>query len=162
MKHFRNVMVVGLDGLEPKLVDQFLAAGKLPNLQILADRGGYSRIATTYPAQTPVAWSTFATGTNPGGHGVFDFIKRDPATYLPEVSMCRYVRRSSFLPPKVENLRGGTPLWEILSAAGIPSVVQRFPCTYPPDNLKGRMLSGMGVPDIRGSFGTPTLFSSGG
>ncbi len=160
MKPARTVIAIGLDGLEPKIVESMLAAGALPHLASLAEAGGYSRIATTYPAQTPVAWSTFATGTNPGGHGIFDFIRRDPVTYLPEVGLNRYVQKSAFLPPKAENLRRGTPLWELLSDAGIPSSVLRFPCTYPPDNLKGRMLSGMGVPDVRGSFGTPTFYTS--
>ena len=160
MKPARTVIAIGLDGFEPKIVESLLEAGSLPQLKSLAESGGYSRIATTYPAQTPVAWSTFATGTNPGGHGIFDFIRRDPATYLPEVALNRYVQKSAFLPPKAENLRRGTPLWELLSGAGIPSTVLRCPCTYPPDSLKGRMLSGMGVPDVRGSFGTPTFYSS--
>jgi predicted AlkP superfamily phosphohydrolase/phosphomutase len=160
MKSARTVIAIGLDGLEPKIVESLLATGALPHLKLLADGGGYSRITTTYPAQTPVAWSTFATGTNPGGHGIFDFIRRDPTTYLPEVALNRYVQKSAFLPPKAENLRRGTPFWELLSDAGIPSSVLRFPCTYPPDNLKGRMLSGMGVPDVRGSFGTPTFYTS--
>ena len=152
--------MVGLDGLEPGIVEPMLQEGSLPNLRSLAESGGYSRIATTYPAQTPVAWSTFATGTNPGGHGIFDFIRRDPNTYLPEISLNRYVQKSAFLPPKAENLRRGTALWDLLSKADVPSTVIRFPCTYPPDNLKGRMLSGMGVPDVKGSFGTPTFFTS--
>jgi predicted AlkP superfamily phosphohydrolase/phosphomutase len=160
MKPARTVIAIGLDGLEPKIVEPLLEVGDLPHLKSLAAGGGYSRIATTCPAQTPVAWSTFATGTNPGGHGIFDFIRRDPATYLPEVALNRYVQKSAFLPPKAENLRRGTPLWELLSGEGIPSTVVRFPCTYPPDNLKGRMLSGMGVPDVRGSFGTPTFYTS--
>ncbi len=160
MKPARTVVAIGLDGLEPKIVEPLLAAGALPHLRSLAEAGGYSRIATTYPAQTPVAWSTFATGTNPGGHGIFDFIRRDPATYLPEVALNRYVQKNAFLPPRAENMRRGTPFWELLSVAGIPSSVIRHPCTYPPDNLKGRMLSGMGVPDVRGSFGTPTFFTS--
>ena len=160
MNSARRVIAIGLDGLEPKIVEALLAAGELPHLQSLALSGGYSRVATTYPAQTPVAWSSFATGTNPGGHGIFDFIRRDPSTYLPEIALNRYVQKSAFLPPKTENLRRGTPLWELLSGAGIPSAVLRCPCTYPPDNLKGRMLSGMGVPDVRGSFGTPTFYSS--
>jgi len=160
MSRTRKVIVVGLDGLEPKIVESLLAAGDLPHLKSLAESGGYSRISTTYPAQTPVAWSTFATGTNPGGHGIFDFIRRDPTTYLPEVALNRYVQKSSFLPPKVENLRRGIPFWQQLAGAGIPSSVIRFPCTYPPDNVKGRMLSGMGVPDVRGSFGTPTFYTS--
>ena len=160
MNATRTVIAIGLDGVEPKIVEALLKAGELPNLQSLVQRGGYSRVATTYPAQTPVAWSSFATGTNPGGHGVFDFIRRDPSTYLPEIALNRYVQKSAFLPPKVENLRRGTPLWDLLSGAGVPSAVIRCPCTYPPDNLKGRMLSGMGVPDVRGSFGTPTFYTS--
>ncbi|MGD0043773.1 MAG: alkaline phosphatase family protein, partial [Isosphaeraceae bacterium] len=66
------MIVIGLDGLEPRIVQTMLAAGELPNLQRLRAEGAFSRVATTTPAQTPVAWSTFATGTNPGGHGIFD------------------------------------------------------------------------------------------
>jgi len=151
--------VIGLDGLDPRITERLIARGELPNLARLRDRGGYGRVATTYPAQTPVAWSTFATGTNPGGHGIFDFLRRDPVTYRPDLALNRYEQTSPFLPPKAVNLRGGIPLWEILGAAGIPSAVLRCPCTYPPDKLKGRMLSGMGVPDVRGGLGTSTLFT---
>jgi predicted AlkP superfamily phosphohydrolase/phosphomutase len=158
----RRVLVLGLDGLSPELVEPMLEAGELPALARLRAAGGYARVATTYPAQTPVAWSSFATGVNPGGHGIFDFLRRDPATYLPDLALNRYEQKNAFVPPKAVNLRGGTPLWELLSAAGIPSTVLRCPCTYPPDALKGRMLSGMGVPDLRGGLGTPTWFSTGG
>lgn len=156
----KKVIVIGLDGFEPKIVDRMLAVGQLPNLAKLRAAGGFSRIQTTYPAQTPVAWSTFATGTNPGCHGIFDFIRRDPRTYLPDLSLNRYEQKNSFLPPKAVNLRRGTPLWELLSAAGKSSTVVRCPCTYPPDNVQGRILSGMGVPDLRGGLGTSTFYSS--
>ncbi|HWP43124.1 MAG TPA: alkaline phosphatase family protein, partial [Blastocatellia bacterium] len=156
----KKVIVIGLDGFEPKIVDRLLAAGELPNLARLKDRGGFSRIRTTYPAQTPVAWSTFATGVNPGGHGIFDFIRRDPKTYLPDLSLNRYEQKSAYLPPRAVNLRRGEPLWELLSKAGISSSVVRCPCTYPPDNIRGRMLAGMGVPDLRGGLGTSTFYSS--
>jgi predicted AlkP superfamily phosphohydrolase/phosphomutase len=137
-----------------------IAEGELPNLAALRARGGLARVATTYPAQTPVAWSTFATGTNPGGHGVFDFLGRDPRTYLPDNALNRYDQKNPFLPPRVVNLRRGTPVWDHISGAGVGSVVLRCPCTYPPDRLRGRMLSGMGVPDLRGGFGTPTFYTS--
>ena len=156
----RKVIVIGLDGLEPKIVDGLIAAGRLPHLQRLAGTGGYGRIRTTHPAQTPVAWSTFATGTNPGGHGIFDFIRRDPATYLPDLALSRYEQKNAFLPPRAVNMRRGETVWDVLTAAGIPSVVLRCPCTFPPDSLKGRMLSGMGVPDVRGGLGTPTFYGS--
>lgn len=156
----KKVIVIGLDGLEPRLAEPMLAAGELPNLGRLAAQGGYSRVRTTYPAQTPVAWSTFVTGTNPGGHGIFDFLSRDPKTYLPILALSRYEQKNVFTPPQVVNLRRGTPVWEILSQAGIPSTVLRCPCTYPPDNIRGRMLSGVGVPDLRGGLGTSTFYTS--
>ncbi len=129
-------------------------------MERLRDTGGYARIATTTPAQTPVAWSSFATGTNPGGHGIFDFIRRDKKTYLPDLGLNRYEQKNMFLPPKAVNLRRGTPFWELLSAKGIGSAVLRCPCTYPPDPLHGRLLSGMGVPDLRGGLGTTTFYTS--
>jgi predicted AlkP superfamily phosphohydrolase/phosphomutase len=156
----KKTIVIGLDGFDPKIVERLLDSGELPFLAKLRAEGGYSRVRTTYPAQTPVAWSTFATGVNPGGHGVFDFIRRDPKTYLPELSFNRYVQKNAFLPPKAINLRRGIPIWRLLTEAGLPSTLVRFPCTYPPDEIYGRMLSGMGVPDLRGGQGTSTFYSS--
>lgn len=156
----KKVIIIGLDGLEPKITEELLRKGGLPNLARLRERGGFSRIRTTYPAQTPVAWSTFSTGTNPGGHGIYDFLSRDPKTYLPVLGLSNYEQKNPFVPPKVVNLRRGTPFWELLSRAGIPSVVIRCPCTYPPDNIKGRMISGVGVPDLRGGLGTSAFFTT--
>ncbi|MFQ5747051.1 MAG: alkaline phosphatase family protein [Gemmatimonadota bacterium] len=162
MSGIRKVIVIGLDGLEPKIVGRMLEEGSLPNLARLGAQGGWSTVRTTFPAQTPVAWSSFATGTNPGGHGIFDFVSRDPNTYLPDLALNRYEQKSSFLPPKAVNLRRGTPMWELLGDAGIGATVIRCPCTYPPDRLKGRMLSGMGVPDLRGGLGTSTFYTDEG
>ena len=156
----RKVVVIGLDGLEPTIVRALLARGELPHLSRLAAQGGFSCVRTTVPAQTPVAWSTFATGVNPGGHGIFDFIRRHPKTYLPDLALNRYEQKNAFMPPRAVNLRGGVPVWQVLSDAGVPSTVLRCPCTYPPDSFRGRMLSGMGVPDLRGGLGTSTFYSS--
>lgn len=160
MSEIKKVIVVGLDGLEPRIAEPLLRDGELPNLAKLQKRGGYARIATTDPAQTPVAWSTFATGLNPGGHGIFDFLRRDPATYLPQLGLNRYRQKNRFVPPEVVNLQRGRTLWQVLSDAGVPSVVLRCPCTYPPQQINGRMLSGMGVPDLRGSLGTSTWYTT--
>lgn len=157
---FRRVAILGLDGLEPKIAEPMAAAGELPNLAALQQRGGYQRIATTSPAQTPVAWSSVATGVNPGGHGIFDFIRRDPATYLPDLALNTYERKNAFTPPRAVNLRRGVPVWDLLARADLPATVLRFPCTYPADPLKGRMLSGMGVPDLRGGLGTGTFYTT--
>jgi predicted AlkP superfamily phosphohydrolase/phosphomutase len=152
--------VIGLDGLEPSIVRSMLDAGELPNLARMRDRGGFSTVATTSPAQTPVAWSSFATGTNPGGHGIFDFLRRDPLTYRLDVGLNRYEPAGAFRPPKAVNLRRGTTVWELLSTRGIESTILRCPASYPPDSIRGQMLSGMGVPDLRGGFGTATVYSS--
>jgi predicted AlkP superfamily phosphohydrolase/phosphomutase len=156
----KKAIVIGLDGLEPTIVEAMLDRGELPNLDRIRRSGSYSRLKTTYPAQTPVAWSSFATGTNPGGHGIFDFISRDPASYLPDAALSRFERpKSVFAAPQVVNQRTGVPLWRTLSEAGIPSVVLRCPCTFPPDELNGRMMSGVGVPDLRGSQNKGTFFT---
>jgi predicted AlkP superfamily phosphohydrolase/phosphomutase len=160
MTRVRQVVVVGFDGLDPRIFERLLAAGALPAFARVREAGGYGRVATTLPAQTPVAWSTFATGTNPGGHGIYDFIRRDPRSYLADFSLNRFEQKNMFTPPKAVNLRRGEPVWELLSTAGVPSAVLRCPCTFPPDGLRGRMLSGMGVPDLRGGQGTSSFYSS--
>ncbi len=156
----RKVIAIGLDGLEPGIVEAMLGRGDLPNLAKIHAVGSYTRVKTTYPAQTPVAWSSFATGTNPGGHGIFDFISRDPETYQPDVALTRFERPKNMLaPPRVVNRRQGTALWHALSKAGVPSTILRFPCTFPPETLQGRMLSGVGVPDLRGSQSKGTFYT---
>jgi predicted AlkP superfamily phosphohydrolase/phosphomutase len=156
----KKAIVIGLDGLEPSIVEAMMERGELPAFVRLRQQGHYSRLATTYPAQTPVAWSSFSTGTNPGGHGVFDFVRRDPATYMPDFALSRFERpKNMFAPPRVVNQRRGVPFWQVLGAAGIPATVLRCPCTFPPDELRGRMLSGVGVPDLRGSQGTGTFYT---
>jgi predicted AlkP superfamily phosphohydrolase/phosphomutase len=154
------VIVIGLDGLDPSVAEPLLTAGELPALASLRARGGLVPVATTSPAQTPVAWSTFATGTNPGGHGVFDFLRRDSQSYRPDSALNRHEQRNPFVPPRAVNLRRGVPVWQHLADAGVGSVVVRCPCTYPPDRLQGRMISGLGVPDLRGGFGTPSFYST--
>lgn len=152
--------MIGLDGLEPSIVDPMLARGDLPNLARLAGDAGAARVATTAPAQTPVAWSSFATGLNPGGHGVFDFLRRDPKSYRIDSGLNHYEQKSALLPPKAVNRRKGETIWDRLSAAGVPSTILRCPCTYPPDRLRGSLLAGMGVPDLRGGFGTSSYYTA--
>jgi predicted AlkP superfamily phosphohydrolase/phosphomutase len=156
----KKVIVLGLDGLEPSIVEAMLERGELPHFAKVRSGGTYSRLKTTYPAQTPVAWSSFATGCNPGAHGIFDFVSRDPQTYQPDLALSRFERpKSIFSQPRVVNMRQGVPFWQLLSQAGIPSVVLRCPCTFPPDAVKGVTLSGVGVPDLRGGQGTGTFYT---
>jgi hypothetical protein len=85
----QKLIFLGLDGLDPGLVERYMNAGKLPNFARLRARGDFRRLRTTFPALSPVAWSTFATGVNPARHNMFDFLNRSLRTYLPELSSAR-------------------------------------------------------------------------
>jgi predicted AlkP superfamily phosphohydrolase/phosphomutase len=78
-----RVVILGFDGVDSRVVEEMLAAGRLPNLAALKRRGGYSPLTPTVPAQTPVSWATFTTGLDPGGTEIFDFLKRDPSDRVP-------------------------------------------------------------------------------
>ncbi|HVR95701.1 MAG TPA: alkaline phosphatase family protein, partial [Thermoanaerobaculia bacterium] len=80
----QKMVILGFDGADAKLTQQWMDEGKLPNLAKLRSQGAFSPLRPTIPSQTPVSWSTFSTGLNPGRHGVFDFLKRDPKTYTPD------------------------------------------------------------------------------
>ena len=150
----RRIILLGLDGLSPEIVEPMLAAGELPHLQRLQQMGGYARLRTTNPAQSPVAWSTIATGLNPGAHGVFDFIRRDPETCLPEVGITRMVDGQTL------SVRRGRAFWDYATDHDTPSVILRCPVTFPPDAIRGRMLAGMGVPDLLGTQGTFSFYTT--
>lgn len=167
---YKRVVVLGLDGLEPTLVERYLAEGKLPNFARLKQNGTYQRLATTAPAMTPVAWATFLTGCNPGKHNIFDFLTRDKRTYLPELSSAQ-IRpprktlnigkwRIPLSKPDIRGLRKGKPFWNILGEHGIFSNIIRMPITFPPEKFRGVLLSAMCVPDLRGSQGTFSYYST--
>ncbi len=168
--HIRRLIVVGLDGQDPKLTDRFLAEGKLPNFQRLAAAGCYHRIATTYPSLSPVAWSSFSTGTNPGKHNIFDFLDRDLRSYLPKLSSTyvgkleRFWKLGRFrIPlhkPELRLLRKSKPFWTLLGERKIWSTVLRVPITFPPDKFYGAQLAAMCVPDLLGTQGTFLLFTT--
>lgn len=82
-----KTIVLGFDGADADLTRQWMDEGKLPNLARLRQQGSFAPLRSTIPSQTPVSWSTFATGLNPGRHAIFDFLKRDPKTYRPSFAM---------------------------------------------------------------------------
>src|SRR5271167_5225402 len=82
----KKVIILGIDGLDPDLLTKFMAEGKMPNFARLAEQGSFRRLTTSIPPQSPVAWSNLITGLNAGGHGIFDFIHRDPKTLEPYFS----------------------------------------------------------------------------
>src|SRR6202162_3452224 len=82
----KRVVIVGFDGMDPSLANRFMGEGKLPNFAKLRDHGTFRALRTTFPAISPVAWSTFQTGVNPGKHNIYDFLARDTSNYLPYLS----------------------------------------------------------------------------
>jgi predicted AlkP superfamily phosphohydrolase/phosphomutase len=167
----RRAVLIGLDGLDPDLCARYMADGKLPNLTRLAGLGGFQPLATTCPAMSPVAWSSFATGVHPPKHGIFDFLTRDPGTYHPDLSSAevRPARRNLDIgpfrfplgPPTVRLLRKSRPFWADLTRHGVAASILRVPITFPPDHFDGTMLSAMCVPDLEGTQGTFTCYASG-
>lgn len=164
-----RMIVLGIDGMDPGLMQQFVAEGRMPNCQRLMKMGSFSPLATSNPPQSPVAWSTFISGTNPGGHGIFDFIARDPNTMLPYQSTSRLTGGSrpiaigNFLLPtsagKITSLRQGATFWNELESNGIPCTVFRVPANFPAGESESTTLSGMGTPDLQGGYGTFAWFT---
>ena len=166
----QKLIFLGLDGLDPALAERYMAEGKLPNLSRLREQGGFHRLRTTFPALSPVAWSTFATGVNPARHSMFDFLNRNLHSYMPELSSTR-VRdpervlkigkyRIPLSRPIVEMRRKSRTFWQILGEHQIASTVLRVPITFPPEKFNGRMLSAMCTPDLLGTQGTFALYTT--
>ena len=166
----KRLIIVGLDGQDPQLTERFMKEGKLPNFSKLADRGCYRRLRTTFPSLSPTAWSSFATGTDPAKHNIFDFLGRDTRTYLPVLSSAHIGDVEKFLKigkyriplrkPELRLLRKSKPSWTILGEHEIWSTVLRVPITFPPEEFHGAQLSAMCTPDLLGSQGTFFLYTT--
>jgi predicted AlkP superfamily phosphohydrolase/phosphomutase len=156
-----RVFVMGFDGMDPTLARKFMDEGKLPNLKKLADNGTFRTLGSTQPSESPTAWSSFATGVNPGKHNIYDFLVRDFQTYLPDLGMVKKEPPEflwGMIPtkrPKLMSTRGGTSFWVHAGRDGVQSIVLTVPVTFPPEEIaNGEMLAGLPLPDIRGTVGT--------
>ncbi len=166
----RRVLVIGFDGMDHGLTARLLSEDRLPALARLAATGGFAPLGTSIPPQSPVAWSELITGMDAGGHGIFDFLHRDPATMVPylSTSVTEGPTRTLGIGPwriplaggEVRLLRRGTPFWEILEERGVTTTIVRIPANFPPSGTASRELSGMGTPDILGGYGTFTLITT--
>jgi predicted AlkP superfamily phosphohydrolase/phosphomutase len=157
----KKAIVLGIDGFDYVIMQRLMKAGKLPNFAGLAQSGCFSALATSNPPQSPVAWSSIATGKNPGKHGVFDFIIRHPRKYLPDLGVLRMKKGGMQLTgPSFEPPRKAMAFWEILAEADIPSTVVKWPMTFPPAKVSSRILAGLGVPDIKGGLGKYAFYTT--
>ncbi len=165
-----RVFIVGLDGMDPRLADRFMAEGKMPNLSRMKDEGTYAPLQTSTPSISPVAWSSFMTGSHPAKHNIFDFLSRDARTYLPDLSSAHIGSPKRVLSlgkyniplskPEIKGMRKSVPFWKILGDNGIFSTILRVPITFPPEKFNGHLLSGMCAPDLKGSQGTFFFYTS--
>src|SRR5688572_1184679 len=163
----QRLVILGFDGMDPALVGTWMKEGKLPNMKRLAEQGGMYPLATTHSAESPTAWASFATGVNPGKHNIYDFLVRDTATYLPDLGMihrepARFLfNYVPYAKPRLSSIRGGTSFWVTAGKAGVRSSVLTVPVTFPPEEVpNGELLSGLPLPDIRGTMGTFSYFAT--
>jgi len=164
-----KVIVLGIDGMDPVLLRRFVDMGEMPTFKKLMESGFWGPLRTTMPPQSPVAWSSFITGTNPGGHGIFDFIHRDPKTFMPYLSTSRSfgakktLNIGSWSIPlqggRVDLLRRGPAFWTILEENDIAASLFKLPANFPIQPGNSRAVSGMGTPDLLGTYGTFTFFT---
>jgi len=166
----KRVIIFGIDGMDPGIATRFMNEGRLPNFRKLTEKGAFRPLDTSNPSMSPVAWSTFATGVDPSRHGIFDFITRDPCTYAPMLSSTDIGQATKVLnigkymiplsKPRIALLQKSQHFWKLLGEKHIFSIIQRVPITFPPVPFRGLLLSGMCVPDLRGSQGTFSFFST--
>ena len=166
----QKILILGFDGVDPHLLETFIRQGKLPAFAKLWQEGDFKPLGTSIPPQSPVAWSNFITGTDPGGHAIFDFIHRDPQQYLPTFSASkteeakRTLNLGNLVLPlsggEVTLLRQGKAFWQYLEEYDIPATVFKIPSNYPPAPSKQRTISGMGTPDILGTYGIFNFYTT--
>jgi len=140
MNNNSRVMVIGLDGATLDLILPWVKSGDLPVMSSLLEAGSYGKLKSVYPIISPAAWSTFITGTNPGQHGVYDFVFRDQKNY-----QLRPVTRNQIMRPS---------FWRLLGEQGKRVIIINVPMTYPPEPVNGILISGLGTPNS-GNFTYP-------
>ena len=154
-----KTLLLGFDSFDPAVFEELAGKNQSPHLEKLSQQGGYSKLEVCAPPQTEVSWTSIATGADPGGHGIFDFVHRDPASYTPYVSILP-MRKSAagerFVPPYT-----ATTFFEEAADMGYPATALWWPAMFPArPGLPVNTLPGLGTPDIRGQLGVGTLLTS--
>lgn len=159
---YKKVVLLGMDGLDPKIVSDLMQSGALPNFKALSKAGSFTTLDTSNLAQSPVAWATIATGMNPGHHGVFDFLGRRIVDYMPELAVYRINRKNLFGKREAMFLpvMHGNTFWDYVSDNNIPSTILKWPMTFQPKQNNARLFAGLGVPDIKGGLGRYSFYTT--
>lgn len=154
-----HTLILGLDAFDPRVFERLLHEGRMPNLASFVERNGYAELRIANPPQSEVSWTSIATGLDPGAHGMFDFVHRDPASHTPFVSLLptqeklgltRFVRPFS-----------ARTIFDMTADRGYPSTSLWWPGTFParPESPV-RTLPGLGTPDVMGRLGVGCLYSA--
>lgn len=168
----KRVVVIGLDGFDPGKAREYGKQGLMPNFAKLESEGCFHELATACPSISPVAWSTFTTGVDASRHNIYDFLTRDPCSYMPVLSSSE-----TFTLPRTLNLgmaeiplghravyrllQKSQPFWKLLGESRVWSSIIRVPITFPPQPFKnGTLLAGMCVPDLQGTQGSFAFYST--
>ncbi len=155
---YKKILLIGIDGMDFKITNQLMKEGKLPNIQKLMEQGSLHSLATSLPPHSPVAWTTIATGKNPGKHNIFDFIRVDRERQIPELSLAK--SKSGIGGTNYESYVKADPFWRVTSNNGIPTTVIRWPLSFPPEKIEGKSLGGLGIPDIKGLLADYTIYTT--
>ncbi len=154
-----RTIIVGFDSFDPGTFERLQSAGQMPNLEKFVKNGGYSRLEVCSPPQTEVSWTSIATGVDPGSHGIFDFVHRDPKTYGAYVSLLptkQSVMGEQFLPPYTTKT-----LFHEASEMGFPATALWWPALFPArPEIPVATIPGLGTPDIRGQLGVGTYLTT--
>jgi predicted AlkP superfamily phosphohydrolase/phosphomutase len=166
----KKMLVLGFDGMDPGIVNRLMGQGQLPNMQRLGEQGIFTMMHSTCPPQSPVAWGSFISGADPGVFGIFDFLHRDPENYTPIFSQSENQPSSMLVnlgqyriplkPGKVVLKREGRAFWDYMEDRDIEATIFKVPTNYPPSASSQRTLAGMGTPDIQGTYGIYSLYTS--
>ncbi len=159
MRGQKRVLLLGLDGAEPSIFEDLTQRGALPNFSRLVKEGCYRKLWTTTPSISPVAWTSMLTGCSPGKHGNRGFVSRRLGTYNTACDLYDIEEDADGLPRYLRKKNVDT-IADVLTRAGKTSYIISVPATFPPDAIQGVMLSGLGVPDIKGTFGSSAIYVS--
>ncbi|HOT91124.1 MAG TPA: alkaline phosphatase family protein [Anaerolineae bacterium] len=136
-----RVAVIGIDGADLRLIEPWASTGQLPTFARLMQQGVVGLLRSTIRPESSVAWSTFATGLNPGRHGIFGFVGLQPGSYQYRVNNAHNVHGHRF--------------WQWAGATGKRVLVLNVPMTYPPEPVNGALVAGMLTPSLESNFTYP-------
>lgn len=135
----KSVLFIGLDGATWSLLKPWVDKEKLPTIEKLMASGYWGKLRSTIPALTAPAWTSIATGKNPGKTGIFDFVDKNGNLISSRDIKCKRI-------------------WNILSEKGRRCCIINYPYTYPPERINGVMISDFMTPPGRKNIVYPRKY----